>query len=112
MMDLVRGRCEIVNVAAGMGVCRVNYTHEPDWAEVLRQAESVGLWTTVPETYVAMPDGTGATVELRTGSKYRAYEYKYNWRPKSWNHGENPSYDLSLALEMVDQLILPYTSSK
>lgn len=110
MLDLARGRCEEVRISAGMAACRVSFTQEPDWARVLQEAESVGLWTMVPDPYVPVPDGTIAAVELRAGSTYRAYEF--NWLPESSDRRGNPSYDLSLALDAVTRLIPPMDTPK
>lgn len=73
------GRCAAVTTGSGMEACRVLFNRAPDWAGVLAQADSAGLWTlqdegTLPEKRIYI-DGWNMTVELRDGGRYRAYQY-------------------------------------
>lgn len=74
------GRCSGFAVGARMGTCRGEFVSPPDWRAVLRRAEAERLWTlpdesTLPADGISVLDGWTITVELRDGSRYRAYHY-------------------------------------
>jgi len=73
------GSCSRFSTAAHMSTCRADFTRPPDWGAVLKHAESAGLWTLpdqwIPRDGTQVVDGWAMTVELRDGSRYRAYHY-------------------------------------
>jgi hypothetical protein len=75
-----RGSCGPVRRVAGMAICRARFRSPPDWDSVLRRAEAAGLWqlpdaSELPDDSRLVTDGWGITVELRSGSSYRAYDF-------------------------------------
>jgi hypothetical protein len=63
-----------------MNTCRADFTRSPDWRAVLERAEALGLWTlpdqwSLPYDGMQVTDGWSIVVELRDGSRYRAYHY-------------------------------------
>lgn len=76
----LRGSCSRYSTSARMNTCRADFTRSPDWAAVLKRAEALGLWTlpdesSLPSDGIVVLDGWSLTVELRDGSRYRAYQY-------------------------------------
>ena len=89
-----RGRCEPVLRGRTAEACRALFEKEPDWGEVWRAADSLGVWSlpdasTLPEVVgpngerTITLDGWGITVELRDGPSYRAWHYS-NPDVKPW----------------------------
>lgn len=80
--------CEAVRSGPGryggrLGVCQLAFTSPPDWQDLLRQAEAVGVWSLPDETEASDErivgfDGATYTVEARDGRRYRVYSY---WSP-------------------------------
>jgi hypothetical protein len=99
MVADLRDRCEDFVVAGETGLCRATFTRSPDWADLLGRAEERGLWT-LPDTATPPPpaepepgrvrrmgdtlpplrvqlDGWGVRGELRDGSTYRSFRYRF-----------------------------------
>lgn len=76
--DFMRS-CSRFSTAARMSTCRADFARPPDWGAVLKRAEAAGLWTLpdqwIPRDGTQVTDGWGMTVELRDGTRYRAYHY-------------------------------------
>jgi hypothetical protein len=75
----LRGSCSRFSTGARMYTCRAEFTRSPDWGSVLKRAEAAGLWT-LPDQWIPpdgrqITEGWGMIVELRDGSRYRAYHY-------------------------------------
>jgi len=73
----LRGSCSRFATAARMNTCRADFTRSPDWGAVLKRAEAHDLWTLAQQHIdgTQIYDGWSITVELRDGSRYRAYHY-------------------------------------
>lgn len=76
----LRGSCSRYATGARMNTCRADFTRSPDWRAVLSRAEAFGLWTlpdqwSLPYDGMQVTDGWSIVVELRDGSRYRAYHY-------------------------------------
>jgi hypothetical protein len=76
----LRGSCSRYSTSARKNTCRADFSRSPDWAGVLKRTEALGLWTlpdqsSLPYDGMLVQDGWSITVELRAGSRYRAYQY-------------------------------------
>ena len=85
----LRGSCSRYSTSARKHTCRAEFTRSPDWGAVLKRAEAAGLWTlpdesSLPSDGMQILDGWSITVELRDGSRYRAYNYNNPDIRKRW----------------------------
>jgi hypothetical protein len=69
-------RCGSVEVRPRVEGCRVLFSADPGWAEMLRRSDSLGIWT-VKSAVPNHPglDGVDVAVEMRDSSGYRRFSY-------------------------------------
>jgi hypothetical protein len=69
-------RCSSVKVVPRVQGCRITFAAEPDWAEMLREADSLGVWSLDSLPLRLELDGSSVSVELRDQAGYRRYDYR------------------------------------
>jgi hypothetical protein len=69
-------RCSGVKVVPRVEGCTITFAAEPDWAEMLRQAESLGVWSLDSLSRPLGLDGSSVSVEVRDQTGYRRYNYR------------------------------------
>lgn len=73
------GRCGPIRDAAGFETCGLLRTETLDWDELLRDLEHLGMFELPLQSRRRLgTDGESMVVEIRRGSRYRAYSY---WSP-------------------------------
>jgi len=104
----LRGSCSRYSTSARKHTCRAEFTRSPDWGAVLKRAEAAGLWTlpdesSLPSDGMQILDGWSITVELRDGSRYRAYNYNNPDVRKRWPEAGS-AVAIRAALGAIDSL--------
>jgi hypothetical protein len=72
----MEGKCAEVRAFHDQVICISRFTHEPNWASLLRRLESDSVWTLPDQKRnIVILDGAEIIVELRDGERYRTYDY-------------------------------------
>jgi hypothetical protein len=69
-------RCGPLETRPRVEGCRVVFTADPGWADMLHRADSIGIWalSSPPEEEPGL-DGVAVAVELRDRAGYRSFSY-------------------------------------
>ncbi|WP_376692950.1 hypothetical protein [Wenzhouxiangella sp. EGI_FJ10409] len=73
-------KCNNFRVGDDSEVCTASFDDEPGWDQIYHKLVDLGIRTLpdeseLPDPKVRVHDGVAMVVELRTGSRYRAYQY-------------------------------------
>jgi hypothetical protein len=68
--------CSSVTVGPRVAGCTITFAAEPDWAHMLQQAESLGVWSLDSLSRPLGLDGSSVSVEVRDQTGYRRYDYR------------------------------------